>query len=101
MSEHTPGPWEFDGSYIRAGEPIGSYKQPVKMSSAYIEDAFTDGCRPDAEFDANMRLISAAPDLLQALIYMVNNIGQPCSLETRDGFNAARAAIAKATGEQQ
>lgn len=37
-------------------------------------------------------------ELLAALEFMVENIGQPACLETREGFEAARAAIAKAKG---
>jgi hypothetical protein len=35
----------------------------------------------------------AAPELLDALRYMVQNIGQPVALETRDGFAAARELL--------
>ena len=42
------------------------------------------------------RLIAAAPDLLEALEWMVNNLGaHPGNIES-----VARAAIAKATGEK-
>jgi hypothetical protein len=51
------------------------------------------GAGDDAETQANARLIAAAPDLLEALRAMLedDDHGEACS--------KARAAIAKATGE--
>ena len=36
--------------------------------------------------------------LREALAYMVANVGQPVSLETRDGFNKARALVGALSG---
>ena len=61
---------------------------------------------PHKEFEANARLIAAAPELLEALIAMekeksdymtINKLGDPAKETTN---KIARAAIAKATGEQ-
>ena len=81
---HTPGPWEirkshvYDVIYSRGGELIAfvSLKNP-------------------AEMNANLRLLSAAPDLLAALERLLAaNYG----LSPKDAAQA-RAACAKARGE--
>ena len=103
---HTPGPWKVgykneSGRYIEA--PDG-YVAVVHYWS-----------RSDEEMEANARLIAAAPDLLEALIWMVENddtnegdepvdlLGGESWNEYNaywiDGLNRARSAIAKATGE--
>jgi len=55
--------------------------------------------RSDAEILANARLIAAAPDLLEALKYVLEDDGlvPRATAATRA---VVRAAIAKATGEQ-
>ena len=56
--------------------------------------------RSEEESEANARLIAAAPDMLDALQKIASNPGD-CDMET--GFTSghiARAAIAKATGEE-
>lgn len=97
MSKHTPGPWQTD----------------IDGQTAYVVDA--DGnmavckimyARPEGP--ANARLISAAPDLLEALEAIVN-AGQwyASALEfdhDKDGealLLEARDAIAKAKGERE
>ena len=47
----------------------------------------------EAEEDANARLIAAAPVLLEALQYVLSAHGE----QLHDAFEAAHAAIAKAT----
>ena len=98
-TKHTPGPW-YVGSGTYEGRNIysvasvtddeGFTYQPIVASA---EDDGID-C-----WDANARLIAAAPALLEALKWMV--------LRTEGGeypdgkcLEDARAAIAKATGEQ-
>ena len=91
-TKHTPGPWsvaETRHNYdtvIRGprGEPIA-----LTLIAGYTKKEGT----------ANSALLAAAPDLLEALKWMV--------LRTEEGgypdgkcLEDARAAIAKATGEQ-
>ena len=94
MSEtHTPGPWWLaphanDGGNIRAA--IGS------VASVHFRES-------NAEHEANIRLIVAAPDLLAELRYIANANPREWHEETRSDFqawaqNRARAAIAKAEG---
>ena len=109
MSKHTPGPWEArehsDGSHWFVDWDGG----------------WTAG---DELSEANARLIAAAPELLEAceacfgMLYLATDVidkarrqqwdGVRCTdlhvidLQTcRNTYNAARAAIAKATGENK
>lgn len=102
MSEgHTPGPWEFASSgkgvrYIYAS----NRPQPIARP-------FTDlGRIPKDEFEANARLIAAAPELLDALEDLANDISERFDMDDpstnpgiRRAVEAARAALAKARGE--
>jgi hypothetical protein len=83
-TKHTPGTWHSNVTAIWSGEKI--------IAVAYGDDP---DCKPDGRMKANARLIAAAPDLLNALTVLADvaeRKGIPC--------DAARAAIAKATGEQ-
>lgn len=104
---HTPGPWERgDGAangcagYIYCDDATGSAVASVVFSPDFIG-------RSDAETEANARLIAAAPELLEALKEIVKAC-EECEADenmsivdafTQDMEDAARAAIAKATGE--
>jgi hypothetical protein len=95
-TKHTPGPW-YVGSGTYEGRNIYS------VASVTDDDGFTyqpivasaedDGIKC---WDANARLIAAAPDLLEAL--------KRCKFDslnmTLEDREFCRAAIAKATGEQ-
>ena len=107
MSEtkHTPGPWYAEKNgliwrrppsdlYENGGSVAGD--QPVAKAHA---GWYGEGLEP-YPVQANARLIAAAPELLEALegcIDLMDN-GGTWSLEDQA---AARAAIAKAKGEQQ
>jgi hypothetical protein len=87
MSKHTPGPWKVESR---------GYKYIVsKSGDGYIT---RDVCRMDASTmaafaqEANARLITAAPDLLEALRDMVDH-------GDATAFAKARAAIAKAEAQ--
>ena len=92
MSKHTPGPWEWDGKvwdYDHFEEAPYLVQAPwnANDSKSILEGAI----RCNSEADA--RLIAAAPELLEALIDLVNNgIGT-------ESVKNARAAIAKAEGQ--
>jgi hypothetical protein len=84
MSKHTKGPWHvFKDSSI--------YSKHADYTLAEIVAGMTD-----EECDANARLIAAAPELLEALQRLCAD-----ELHTQEKWNNARAAIAKATGEQK
>lgn len=86
MSKHTPGPWfsQYDdnGFYEIGSEAVG------------LRLAFTFG-EGDTD-EANVRLMSAAPDLLEALEALVTQVSDS---HAYDELAVARAAIAKAKGE--
>lgn len=90
MIEHTPGPW-VKGTL----ELVGINGQKVVVS-----DGPSFGSKsqwPEAE--ANARLICAAPDLLEALEYCLDCLGDEFALPS-DCQSTARAAIARARGEK-
>lgn len=93
---HTPGPWAWDGDY---------YLRPVNAQpdiSAVHTILSPEGCygyllasheAVMAEDAANRALIAEAPELLKAL-QGVLRMADRATVE----FDAARAAIARATG---
>ncbi|MFY2855016.1 hypothetical protein ACOTJG_13670 [Achromobacter xylosoxidans] len=100
-TNHTPGPWVRDtgsgsGCDVRA-------ENGRKVAATWgINNG--DPHRPAyrAECDANARLIAAAPELLEALEWALRAMEARNPLWAEgERFIAARAAIAKAKGEQQ
>lgn len=95
MSNHTPGPWRV----------------PITMPTDVVDSAenrWIANCRPSVngapleQQEANARLIAAAPDLLEALEWIVQPdipIGSNAEFQHR-AIEVARAAIAKAKGPQ-
>jgi hypothetical protein len=90
-TQHTPGPWK----YLRTmGFDYGSTIYWIPGICTNVKD------------EANVRLISAAPDLLEALQnlfgadveHVLMGDGKDDQIEA---IAKARAAIAKATGESQ
>lgn len=102
MSNHTPGPWTFNGSreygevrfYISQadGAPYTPHYSDV---ATLIAETVNDERKSIQK--ANARLIAAAPEMLEVLIEVIET-----------GFNVAdtptlkrvRAVIAKATREE-
>jgi hypothetical protein len=96
MTEHTPGPWEISQEpprwIIQAKGEIG------KKAVAYMVGDFV-------KCAANARLIAAAPELMAALEDMLEfaanvHAGRNQSINY-SGMDRARAAIAKARGEDK
>ena len=95
MYKFTPGPWFITGNmtrYIEARIGGGLIQEvaacgPTEADNGYGEQQM-----------ANARLIAAAPELLEALEYMLetNESGDNAGDQARA---QARAAIAKARGE--
>jgi hypothetical protein len=111
MSEHTPGPWELQGSMNSTTMLIG---RPGKWPIQYGEEIARVDVRRSPEHGgphpvqyANARLIAAAPELLEALEkyatrYLQDERDDPALCLNTDHHNdvlAVFAAIAKARGE--
>lgn len=101
MNAHTPGPWqitEMDGEVNRAvvgpdGELIADCFAPTAEDFNLPQD-----------YEANARLIAAAPELLEALSHLLEMVSE-CQLngilpDAKEWpAEKARAAIAKAKGQ--
>jgi len=105
-TQHTPGPWMFGirGDKNPIEKPFdycgpGYYDNPSIFGSDGSEVA---GCDEYMIFntEADVRLIVAAPDLLEALQAIANGIEFWDSYPPEHPYGKARAAIAKATGEK-
>lgn len=86
---HTPGPWKVaDRFYILMDDDVAC--EVAKVCDENIDDDMVGQC------DADARLIAAAPEMLAALKYMVEN----AEAEGWSGLmiSDAVAAIAKAEG---
>lgn len=84
MSKHTPGPW-FISDSVRPSVVVGNER-------VFVGTLNTD------ENIANARLISAAPELLSAIQFLIG-ASVPMSRQQSECWKALEAAIAKATGE--
>jgi hypothetical protein len=112
MSKHTPGPWIAFPSNTRwisgAFDPIfknglwhvvpASKPERLPICTVDYADDHHEPTREKAEADA--RLIAAAPDLLEALQGLVAWADELRRQNPEEDLRKARAAIAKATGEQ-
>ena len=126
MTTHTPGPWlqswdcwaptgsdaspKYDGFEVvnDDGWPVAFV--PIHFVSAPVKSQQTKREIDWDEASANLRLISAAPELLEALrlaLQALEAISNEMTVGERytnagqhllDSLNPARAAIAKATG---
>ncbi len=92
MGKHTPGPWNVQREN---GSPTTGQWMISGGNPGYLAEVRDLGV---GEVKANAFLISAAPELLEALIEAMDLIDDICALEG-DSTRKARAAIAKARGE--
>jgi hypothetical protein len=88
----TPGPWETRPSDISRGNwaIFPAAKFPVLGFA----------CNYPGRTEANARLIAAAPDMFEALDAMVSTQDSGSFEEIGRATDAARAALAKARGDQ-
>jgi hypothetical protein len=87
-AEHTPGPWLLDDENgVIANNQVIAYAKAISHPILRKVDV--------EQWNANACLIAAAPDLLEALDEMLDDIGRANSMPSAI---KARAAIAKATG---
>lgn len=95
-TKHTPGPW-YEHSHRQIGPAAGIVCE--------VWSAIGWGNVAINEADANVRLIAAAPDLLEALILLeaemvASGNAQATDFGWKPAIEKTRAAIAKATGAQ-
>ena len=80
---HTPGPWQ-------QGDGYNAHTTTVHIKSTLIAKA---------ETEADARLIAAAPDLLEALKFLIDmDVAYQRGPRVEEAVEVAREAIAKATG---
>ncbi|HCF3755298.1 TPA: hypothetical protein NID20_003910 [Pseudomonas aeruginosa] len=83
---YTPGPWDYWSGY----NPVDELEAQITTEDGDIVIASYNRQIPEGE--ANAKLLAAAPELLEALVALVE-----CEQTTPELWEAARAAIAKAT----
>ena len=98
-AKHTPGPWtaQNDGRDIISIQHSNNDPGAISMTLAKVTARMT--WRSQAE--ANARLIAAAPDLLDALRNISELYDSDEGCRSLPEYIAARAAIARATGEEK
>ena len=102
-TEHTPGPWKLSRGEVNSYqhdfilETVASNEHVAAWSIPRIDSKNT---RQRSKHIKRARLIAAAPELLHALRYIegLAMADEPRDLPTI--AQAARAAIAKATGQK-
>lgn len=101
--KHTPGEWEAVLNDDPRGQPVAYYRGlicTVEHGGRYLAVVAKIGCALPAQWEANARLIAAAPDLLAALKLLVSDVAdyeawqRPCH-----ALDVANAAISKAEGK--
>ena len=103
-TRHTPGPWDYDIDYIVAPDPDGRHPDIYIAEIAHSDDE--GRIASPQQQDANRRLIAAAPELLEALDYLLQqtvDMDLKYGISLSEGEQEARAkalaAIAKATSQ--
>lgn len=101
-AKHTPGPWEItthgikeDGMYIPIYAEDGLWISEAKGRGGIPGSKV--GPNNNAEIAANAALIAAAPDLLAALVALVDCVSVRIDDPRIKRFDAAKDAIKKAT----
>ncbi|CUI82783.1 Uncharacterised protein [Achromobacter xylosoxidans] len=105
---HTPGPWTLEtvrtvSGFCHKVGPFPARREGGDPRHACLYSDYPSESNPaDQELLANARLIAAAPELLEALEWALRAMEARNPLWAEgERFIAARAAIAKAKGEQQ
>jgi hypothetical protein len=95
-AKHTPGEWTSESP-----DEFGDYNI-CPADGVLAVAAVVSNLRPPAEVAANARLIAAAPDMLLSLVWL-HGLLENWQADSDEQFPlalaAARAAIAKATGQ--
>ncbi len=108
MSKHTPGPWSYRKVPRKQEWEINTGRCPNSGHESWTGMSVVFGCDDYPKMgkivgEANARLIAASPELLEACKAMLSEFNEQMAGIVNDEFAViakARAAIAKATGEQ-
>ncbi|MBF0454016.1 MAG: hypothetical protein HQL72_04250 [Magnetococcales bacterium] len=100
QSQHTPGPWEMKK---RIGHNEGGW-DIIRPQKAIVATTFSSD-----EEESNARLLAAAPDLLEAVDWIINGHPNAKKIVTamlmagisKDDLNVWKETIAKVKGEDQ
>lgn len=94
-SKHTPGAWAVHQAHsLGHGAPVNEYTITGSTGTIAITPA-----RANRDNEANASLIAAAPELLNAVEYLLTIIDRSApELQGMMEYDYARSAIAKATG---
>ncbi len=102
---HTPGDWNADGNFVVASDPAGMHPDIYIAEVVSCDDQ--GRIATPRQQDANTRLIAAAPQLLAALDYLLEETvdmdltyGIALSEGEADARQKALDAIVKATDEE-
>lgn len=101
MTKHTPGPWavEIDIKQPKRAFTIkGGIRDVARYLSYDDHIRWSDVSAKPEEVEANAHLISAAPELLDALENYLNVCKTGDFDKEPDAWNRALAAITKARG---
>lgn len=94
QSQHTPGPWTPKGHVWQHN--LDCWTRPVYTADHRVAQTAMALTRDECE--ANARLIAAAPEMLEALVGLMEAWdGAKSLLDLSERIPAIRAAIAKAT----
>lgn len=100
-AQHTPGPWEVSGNGIWA---VSQWNARFRLATVTTPSPMNG-----VDWEANAKLIAAAPKMLEALESIIriaalrdDNVERPEGLFEllRDAAGTARGAIAEATGQE-
>jgi hypothetical protein len=97
MTKHTPGPWT-----IVDPEAGGPAVQSARMTSEARNGGFVSAICPGPDGEANARLITAAPDMLEALKIaegIISNVVDSGKVMLVPHRNMIRDVIKQATGQ--
>jgi hypothetical protein len=101
MTKHTPGPWYIGTDFSDQGRHIYAAQMVCDDDGEewYPLIASTDDDERLIDWQANARLIAAAPEMFAALLQLIEAATHH-EADAPAALKAARAAIAKATQEQ-
>ena len=92
MAEHTKGPWELDDAL--RGESYTAINGEEWFELATVVTRMETDAEDNPEGLVNARLICAAPDMFEALVWLADEVDDP------EALSVIRGAIAKARGER-